>query len=386
MRWRLPAVAGWYHAVLLAALPWIGWWRLSWIPAGLVLVVLVWRRAARQRDAVDPIAAAAFGVSGLAAVAAAGGWRPALGWSALALMVAGLSALRLGRSRPDAGDLVAMVGWAAAFGAAPDAMALSGGGWCGPAVLLVAATRLGRSVPRVADGRAPSAPAPPGREVRGTLSLRGLVVAGRDGLPRTVPLDLEVRAGDTLAIQCDSEVEAEAFADAVCGRRAPGAGEVAVDGVPVGLADRVVIRIGRGEAFVEGDLDSNLASLCDPPPDRRSLAAVREVCSLSEIEVALGAGDLEADGSPLGPFHRLLLQVARVLPSHYRVLVVVDPQPWVNAVRAELWRSTLVRAAVGRTTLWITADRELARRATQVFELRGGALRAVNGRSASQEE
>jgi hypothetical protein len=66
-----------------------------------------------------------------------------------------------------------------------------------------------------------------------------------------------------------------------------------------------------------------------------------------------------------------------VIPSAYRVLVVVDPMPWVNAVRGEIWRKAVVRASVGRTSIWITADRHLAEHADRVMEYRGGALRWV---------
>ena len=57
--------------------------------------------------------------------------------------------------------------------------------------------------------------------------------------------------------------------------------------------------------------------------------------------------------------------------------VVLDAMPWVNAVRGELWRSAVVRASVGRTAVWITADRELAARADRTVVLRGGSLRAT---------
>jgi len=77
----------------------------------------------------------------------------------------------------------------------------------------------------------------------------------------------------------------------------------------------------------------------------------------------------------LSSFHRLLVLTARVVTSSYRVVVVVDPMPWVNAVRREIWRKAVVRASVGRTAVWITADRELASRAVHVMELRHGALR-----------
>ena len=60
------------------------------------------------------------------------------------------------------------------------------------------------------------------------------------------------------------------------------------------------------------------------------------------------------------------------------LLVVVDPMPWVNAVRAEQWRSAVVRASVGRTAVWLTADRDLASRAGQVLEFRQGSLRQAD--------
>ena len=74
-------------------------------------------------------------------------------------------------------------------------------------------------------------------------------------------------------------------------------------------------------------------------------------------------------------YHRLLVLAARVLVSHYRIVVVVDPEPWVDSRRGDLWRAALVRASVGRTAIWITADPELADRADYVHELVDGSLR-----------
>ncbi len=316
-------------------------------------------------------------ISSLTALAATSGWRTTVAWFACAVVVAGVALVAPGPRRPDAADVCAMAVWAGAFVVYPGTLEISGGGWCAPAVLLYAAVRLGRWKPLGWSHWEPRSLGPPTREARGTLSVRGVVVAGDDGLPRTVPLDLEMRAGETFAVRCDSEVEAEAFADTVSGRRAPLQGEVTVDGVPVAADERIVVRVGRGESFLAGDLETNLAALCDGPLDRRASASIREACGLAEVEQALGGAELATTGEPLTVFHRLLVQAGRLVPSHYRVVVVLDPRPWVNAVRAELWRTALVRAAVGRTTLWITTDVELASRASQVFELRGGGLRAV---------
>ena len=106
----------------------------------------------------------------------------------------------------------------------------------------------------------------------------------------------------------------------------------------------------------------------------------QDVDALEELEeeiVILAAHSHAAD-------HRLLVLAARVIPSSYHVVVVVDPMPWVNAVRGELWRSAVVRASVGRTAVWLTPDRDLASRASHVVEYRQGALRRAQGPANSE--
>jgi hypothetical protein len=146
----------------------------------------------------------------------------------------------------------------------------------------------------------------------------------------------------------------------------------------VAQRDRLVAVVAPGERFVAGDLASNLAALCDAPLTRGTLAAVRESCALTDVAEALGDRTLADDGEPLTPHHRLLVLAGRVMPSAYRVLLVVDPMPWVNAVRGEIWRAAVVRASVGRTAVWITADRDLAGRAGRVLEYRQGSFRPAS--------
>jgi hypothetical protein len=150
-----------------------------------------------------------------------------------------------------------------------------------------------------------------------------------------------------------------------------------IDGSPLEVGDRLVAVVAPGEPFVPGDLAKNLAVLADHHLERAALTAIREACSLEEVADALGDRLIERGGDPLTPFHRLLVLIARVLPSSYRLVVVVDPMPWVNAVRGELWRSAVVRASVGRTAIWLTPDRHLAARASHVVQYRHGALRSV---------
>ena len=368
-------VAGWYHAALLAALVWVAAWRPGWAPVVAAAALAVHGLVARTR-AADPRQSLLVAVSASIFLLLRGGWELALGWLLLALLVAAVARAlpRLDGSRPDAADYLAFGGWGVVFALAPRLMSFENGGWLAPALLVLAAQRIARTP---AGRSSQTQPGPPRREIRGTLSLNRVVVMGADELPRSVPINLDLRAGDSLAILCDSPEDAADLADMLTARRAPRAGEIMVDGVPLEARDSLTAVVAPGEEFIPGDLVANLSALADQPLERGAVAAIREACSLNEIADALGDRSLERDGSPLTPYHRLLVLVARVIPSSYHLMVVVDPMPWVNAVRGELWRSAVVRASVGRTAIWVTPDRNLAARANQVVEYRQGALRSI---------
>ena len=344
-----PVVAGWYHAALLAALVWVAAWRPGWAPVVAVAALAVHGLVDRTR-AAEPWTSLLVAVSAATFLLLRGGWELALGWLLLASLVAAVARAlpRPDGSRPDAADYLAIGGWGVVFALAPRLIASENGGWLAPALLILAAQRIARTP----DTRSSLIqPGPPGREIRGTLSLSGVVVSGVDALPRSVPIDLELRAGDSLAILCDSPDDAANLADVLTARRAPHAGEIMVDGAPFEVGVSLTAVVAPGEPFIPGDLVTNLAALADQPLERGAVTAIREACSLSEVAGALGDRSLERDGSPLIPFHRLLVLAARVIPSSYHLVVVVDPMPWVNAVRGELWRSAVVRASVGRTAL-----------------------------------
>jgi predicted ABC-type transport system involved in lysophospholipase L1 biosynthesis ATPase subunit len=367
------AVAGWYHAVLLAALPWVAAWKPGWAPVVAAAALAVQRAVSRSR-ATEPWSSLIVTVSGIAFLLMRGGWELAFGWLLLALLVAAVARAlpRHDGIRPDTADFLAIGGWGVVFALAPRLVSFDNGGWLAPALLILAAQRIAR-IP--ADPSFPERPGPPSREVRGTLSLSNVVVSGADSLPRSVPIDLELRAGDSLAVLCDSPAEAGVLADVLTARRAPLSGEIMIDGSPLEVGDRLTAVVAPGEALIHGDLVTNLSALSARPLERGAVAAIREACSLNEVVEALGDRSLDGDGNPLTPFHRLLILIARVIPSTYHLLVVVDPMPWVNAVRGELWRTAVVRASVGRTAIWLTPDRELASRANHVVEYRHGALR-----------
>ena len=366
-------VTFWLASVLLAAVPWLAYYQPAGAPLAAALSLILdppWRRRGPQavpRHAVGAVSALGFLVF-------EAGWRIAGGWLLLALLVAAAAwwSARRGGARPDVGDLILLLGWGGVLLVQPGALLAGGGGWLAPLVLLVGARRI---VDGLADaGRGlPGAPAPPEREVEGALELQKVVLRGGDGLRRSVPLSLKIAPGQSVAVLCDTAEDSELLALTVAGRVAPLEGRVVVDGAEL-RGERVAAVIGPGEPFVAGSVDDNLAACISGPLTDAARAAVEEACALDEVREELAGGTLAANGSPLSPFHRLLLQAARVIPSHYRVVVVIDPEPWVNRVRAEMWRSAIVRASTGRTALWVTPDRQLAARAERRFEWQHGRL------------
>lgn len=362
----------------VVALPWI-WNYLPGWAAAVVVMILLAHRSAVQLSEGEPWRSAAGALSALLALGFAGGWAVAGGWlvPALAVAVCVLIFPKVtGWARPDAIDVAAGAALAGAFAMQPNLLQPERGGWVAPIILMLGFRRLATFLLRTWGRPAPSSSlGAPSRNVRGTLSFSG-VVAGSDGLARSIPLDLEIRAGVSLAILGDDGGEGRDLAEALAGRRPPIDGQYCIDGVPPAENEALVAVVGLSEPFLVGGLAENVAALSDVSLDFDQKAAVRDACALSEVEESLKGAAIGEDGRPLDPHHRLMVQLARVVVSHYRLLIVVDPMVSVNPVRSELWRAAVVRASVGRTAVWVTPDRELAQRAERVMVLRHGTLRA----------
>ncbi len=382
MRSESEVVLAWVATVLMSSLPWLIVWRPQFVPAAAAVAIVIeapWKilgHHAPSRASVMVLAAAA-------AIVATAGWRVLGAWLVLggATWAAGFSLGRGTRPRPDFADVLMMAGWGGAFVVFPRILVSTSGGWVAPLVLLLGARRLGTLV---AAGRVEVArlPAPPGNEIRGDLFLEGAVLAGRDGLRASLPIDLTVEPGESISILCDDPVEAGALARMFAGRSSPADGDILAGGHPIAEVAGAVALIAPGESFVPGSLDENVSAMCAAPLSRGERAAVEEACSLGDVRRLLEGRTIAADGAPLSRFHRMLILAARVIPSHDSIVVVEDPQPWVNSIRGEIWRSAVVRASVGRTSIWITPDRQLAARADRHFHWRQATLRPVKGEGA----
>ena len=159
--------AGWFHASLLAALPWVAVWRPHLAPLLAGLAVLAWPAVVRSRSS-EPWAGAVVVLSAMVYVISSAGWAAALGWLVLACVVGVLGWLiqRPVWGRPDAADFAIVLGWSTALAVRPQLVELEHGGWLAPLLMMVAARRLSGSV---VPARSPvfREPGPPTRDVRG---------------------------------------------------------------------------------------------------------------------------------------------------------------------------------------------------------------------------
>jgi len=356
--------------VALAGVPWVGVRWPAAVPA-LAALALLTAPVLHPRRGADPWAGGIEALSGLLAVGvflhgAALAWWVGLGVAGGLLHVE----VRRPRGGPHPGDALLLGGWGLLTAAIPGQLGAAGG-WLGATVMLLAVRRQALFLAAERSLRQSDALGPPSREVRGRLELVGLVGATPSGLPAARPVDLVIEPGQSVALLLDRVSAASSLVEAILGRRPPAAGEVVVDGEPVAPGDRLIAAVAPGEPFVAGGLEENLSALLDRPLARSQLDAAIEACALDEVTAALDRGE---GGEQLPALHRMLLLAARVLVSPYRIVLVVDPAPWVNTVVGEIWRRAVVRASVGRTALWITSDRELARRADRLVVFRAGVL------------
>ncbi len=320
---------------------------------------------------VDPWAGGLEALSGLVAVGVATGWRGAGAWLAGAAVVAVLAAFEGAspRRREVVGRL-ALGAWALSFVVWPGQLA-GVMAWAGGGVLLMGVRRVGLAYNWGRTRQNKTVLGPPTRDIRGELELREVVGAAPSGLAATRPVSLRLEPGQSAALLLDRVSATGPIVEAIRGLRAPAEGTVLIDGLAVESDERLVAVVGPGEPMLPGGVDENLGALCDEPVQDSQHVAAREACSLGEVSTTIAE---EGQDEGLLWLHRLLLQAARVMVSHYRIVVVLDPSPWVNTVRGEIWRRAVVRASVGRTALWMTSDRELAGRADRVFVMKAGSI------------
>jgi ATP-binding cassette subfamily C protein CydD len=225
---------------------------------------------------------------------------------------------------------------------------------------------------------APSEPSPASRRAPPAIRFEGVRVAHADGRVALDRLDLDVAAGETVALVGPSGAGKSTVLALLCGFLAPSAGRILIDGEPLAARDlaewrRSLVHVPQTPAFFEGSIADNVAMGRPGGEDalRRALAAA-------------GATDLVArlpDGAatPLGEGGRSLsggeaqrLSLARAFFADGALLLFDEPTAHLDRETQTRVTAAIERLAAGRTAILIAHRRETLAHVDRVVRLEAG--------------
>ncbi|MFC4912321.1 ATP-binding cassette domain-containing protein [Actinomadura gamaensis] len=234
----------------------------------------------------------------------------------------------------------------------------------------VSAVRLRVAVDRVLTASAPPPEDGPRRAIgAGGVRLRGVTAAYRPDAPPVIDsLDLDVPAGEHLAVVGPSGIGKSTLAALITGMLRPRAGTVEIDGIPAHTVETDARVLIPQEAYVfRGTVRANLAYLtsADDPPFASAVAAV----GADALVERLGGLDAAIDPGALSAGERQLIALARAYLSSAR-LIVLDEATCHLDPAAEA-RAETAFARRGGTLIVVAHRISSARRADRVLLMDG---------------
>lgn len=233
------------------------------------------------------------------------------------------------------------------------------------------------ATPREAGGR--HAPA----RARGEIVLRGVALRYReDGLPALDGVDLQVHAGQTVALVGPSGAGKSTLVNLLPRFVEPTAGELMLDGVP--LPDWELAALRRQFALVSQDvvlfndtIAANVALGQDVPRERirEALASAQLLDFVDALPQGLDT-PIGHNGSELSGGQRQRLAIARALCKDAPILILDEATSALDSESERAVQAALATLMAGRTTIVIAhrlstiehADRVVALDAGRIFE------------------
>ncbi len=232
----------------------------------------------------------------------------------------------------------------------------------------------------VSTARAPGAP-PDGAPLIVLEGIEKTYRMGRVGYPALRGVDLEIPAGELVAIVGPSGSGKTTILNLVAGIDRPTAGSVTVDGRRLDAMSEEELAIWRGATvgivFQFFQLLPTLSALENAvlPLDFARRGSRRERFALGRRHLELvGLGD-KCDHLPseLSGGEQQRVAIARALACEPKLIVGDEPTGNLDTVTAVEMFDLLERVnREGRTVLYVTHDRELAQRAHRVITIRDG--------------
>ncbi|MDO9073700.1 MAG: lipid A export permease/ATP-binding protein MsbA [Rubrivivax sp.] len=220
-----------------------------------------------------------------------------------------------------------------------------------------------------------------GGRARGDISFESVSLRYRDDTPPAVDtLDLQVRAGETVALVGPSGAGKTTLVNLLPRFIEPTAGRITLDGVP--LADWDMLALRRQFALVSQDVvlvnDTVAVNVTLGAP--MSTAQVRDAlrgANLLDFVDGLPQGvdtPIGHNGSQLSGGQRQRLAIARAIAKDAPVLILDEATSALDSESERAVQDALERLMVGRTTLVIAHRLSTIEHADRVLALDGGRL------------
>ncbi|MFO1426699.1 MAG: type I secretion system permease/ATPase [Steroidobacteraceae bacterium] len=225
---------------------------------------------------------------------------------------------------------------------------------------------------------------------RGALALRGLAFRyAPDTAPAVGPLDLQLAAGERVAILGRIGSGKSTLLRLLCGLYGPTEGQVLLDGLDLRQLDpadvrRHVLHVGQDAQLLHGTLRENLKAAAPQVGDERMVA----VCRATGLD-ALAARDprgydlwVGEGGQGLSGGQRQLVALTRALLAEPAVLLLDEPTSAMDNATEQQALQAVMRIAAGRTIVLVTHKLQLLGHAERLVVLDSGRCVADGARQA----
>ncbi|MCS5734624.1 ABC transporter ATP-binding protein [Herbiconiux daphne] len=202
-----------------------------------------------------------------------------------------------------------------------------------------------------------------------------------DDAPALSGIDLEVRAGETVAFVGSSGSGKSTMLNLVLGFLRPTAGRILLDGIDMETVDmrsyrRSVSVVPQESVLFEGSIRDNVTYGLGSVSDERVTAALRDANALEIVEALADGWDsvVGERGARLSGGQRQRIAIARALVRDPRLLILDEATSALDPESEALVKQALERLMRGRTTLVVAHRLSTIRSANRIVVLEHGRI------------